>query len=868
MLVKSSSERAGPPWHRTRIWWPVERIPVLLEIVHPRRLTALEWAVLRVVETFREDLPTLDEVAEELGIGDAAFLRDTLREVVRLRALAPRTTDAPWSDLPDLTFTTSGLELFRRGQIEAEPAHHGEDLYFDALTDEPRPAPSDAQDWTEAPFPRTIAAPQPRETVGLDRVRDVVRRFRPDLLEGDGEIRSIGPRLDAWPRVVWAPAELELRLSEDGRIEASSAALTGKALEYLASTDGFAEEVAPNRVCTVGWERADIPRRSSRMSHEAWRGVVSRTLPTDAVAKEVQRLVGTARRELFLHAGWYGVPSIRSALADVVRTGVRVFVVGADETEVPLLHESKTGLLVTCSSEQVLPACVVADGRVGLLLDDVVVTFGQARAAVELAGAMTQKACSEVRAQLMSAANAALSLPPGVARPVSAPRLTTNAEPSADADRLLNDAHLRVPLARLALLGEAREFGAVVRAASLLATGPERVALLVRVGAMGRALSPDLGEEQATAPALEAWRALLVQLADFGDAPHLPGVAALAPAGATAEEFILAALDRVASRAPSIAEGAEVLVRLRDAVDARWGRGSCRKLGAFATHRDRMLVGEPPLHRDRAERAAAARRLLDPNETRAWAAHELDTLAEPHDGVAIAEWIDQTKVLGELAPDVVRQRLEQHYGRLVASPSADVPAVIRSAAGGLDASTLFKGLLPSSPSVAQVLAARAMVTRARVAVDKPMVVRAIERALPDPSTVASTSMVSEEVATLGRVGMEDPAVLSVGRAWASRLVAALPDPEGPAALSWWLAELAPLRPLLDDPAARAAQQVRRFQSALRTAREQGDALWDQARHAWMELGLTEAQLAELLVVDRPAQQRPEQVGSKKRRKRR
>src|SRR5690606_4016807 len=108
-----------------------------------------EWVVLRVVEAFGDEVPDLEEVAEELGIADPAFLLDTLRDVVRLRALEPRAEEGSRERLPDLRFTAMGRELFRKGQIEAEPAEHGLELYFDALTDEARRAPPGLQDWTE-----------------------------------------------------------------------------------------------------------------------------------------------------------------------------------------------------------------------------------------------------------------------------------------------------------------------------------------------------------------------------------------------------------------------------------------------------------------------------------------------------------------------------------------------------------------------------------------------------------------------------------------------------------------------------------------------------------------------------------------------
>jgi hypothetical protein len=850
----SSPDAAGVLWHRTKLWWPVERIPVLLEVVHPRKLTALEWAMLRVVDAFRDDPPTLSETAEELGIADASFLMDTLREVVRLRALEPRAADSPWKDLPDLAFTASGHDLFRRGQIEAEPAEHGEDLYFDALTDEAQPEPKGIQDRADVPFPLTGPVPQAREAVGLDRAREIIRRFHPEILRGDGEIRSVKPRRDSWPRVVWAPLELELRLSDRGEVSTGSPNLAPAARNHLMSVDPIEEAVLPTASVSGTWGDTAALRCSSNLSFGDWRKLTSRTLATDEVHREVLRLVGTARREVQLHAGWYADEAVTSRVADLAKGGVRVLVVGSPATNVAAFHERpKPGFVLTCATRNRMPAAIVVDGRAGLILDDVELLYGELRPVVELAGVLSQAACGEVRAQFMQVAAQATAAGRHTAT-TREPVLSHVADIDAAANRVFEDTALRLAVARLGVLGSPEDLTACVRLASELAPGAERVRVLVRLADLAQALTDQPADAASLGPATQAWQALVRQLASGPtDIVSIEMLASLAPRGVDAEVLVGAAIANcVPSAEAALADATRFLVELCRVIDARWGRDTCRGIPAYREHRDTLLRADRDPTADPAVRLAAAKRLFDSRELLQWANHEIASLAGPHDAASLERWSGQVAGFASIAPDEVKRQATQHFQRLIQAQSVEVERLVRAASTILDAPALVDAMMPAVPELAEVLEARRRLAAAGIASDTSLWRTRIEKALPEPTSLSSTVNAAELVDSLVKLGLEVPALSPVGRRWAARAAACVPVPETPTAITWWLSELSPLRPLLDDFGTFAATPIRRFHGQLRAAQARGDSLWGDVVRAWVELGLPLSTLDGIVVEDRGA----------------
>ncbi len=595
MREKSSSAESSSAaiLHRTRVSWPIECVPVELEIAHPRKLTALEWALLRVMDAFPDSPPSLDEIAEELGIAEPAFLEDALHEVVRLRALEPRQGDS-WTDLRDLRFTEQGRDFFRRNLIEGRPSSHNVELWFDALTDESRSKPKILEGEPSRPV-HPAEQLQVRSTVGLDRAREMVRRTHPDLLNGNGEILSVSPA-DRDPAIEWVATDLTFELNQNGSLSVRGQ-LTPKAMEWLSAIDPVEQGLVPSHALSTAWTDA-YSGPGWPHSHEAWRRMVTRTLPFASAQKEALEIVSGAQRELLLHASWFDDIEIRARATERAKSGLRVFVIGAAATEpLDLRMGPPPGMLVTSECAAGVPLGLVADASRGIRIDSVTVRCGTRSHTLELAGAMDPVACQQLATTFADAAAKSLlaamapipDIPPE-------PELEGSGLDPAHITTALADPQLGLRIAKFALHKSASDLASLFAYAAAQSQGAARIDLLTRLGAMVRTLAPQVEAEAAHRPAIEAWQSSLLQLkfckATVKQAELL---AKLAPAGAKAAAFV-AACTRNQAPIPSGGswEACSLMLQLRDIVDRKWGPGSCAQVGEFQELR-RVCTAQVPL---------------------------------------------------------------------------------------------------------------------------------------------------------------------------------------------------------------------------------------------------------------------------------
>lgn len=827
MRDSSSPADGDGPWYRAKIWWPVERVPVRLEVVHPRKLLVLEWALLRVVAGLEDGLPTLEEVAEELGIGEAEFLRDTLREVVRLRALAPRDPGASWRDLPDLGFTTSGRALFRRGLIESEPAHLGEIFYFDALTDESCRAPREDAPATERPFPLTAPQPKARASVGLDRARDIIRALHGDLLRGDGELRSVEVRAEQGSSIVWKPVTIDVHLDEGGRLDLRGRDLSIAARALLAAVDPVAEGIVPSRAVTSTWAGREARNASAVVSLDDWRALVTHTIPVGDIETELLRLIGTARREILLHAGWTSSARVEERLLEAARSGVKVAVIGADQDRVLVLHEgSRPGVMARFATQDAQPRALIVDGHTGIMVASVTLEHGRRRPVIELAGELRDAPAAQTRSLLLATVDAERQQG---ASTHDAPSVRLGRVPDLEqaANAVMEDRHLRLDIARMAILDEARMFMGCVARCMQLAQWPERVRVLARVGMLAHGLVEGISEELCRQPARAAWRALLAEHRRLR-APRwaLDMLASIAPEETEARELIdVTLLEFSDSIVADAEEACGRLVDLHRAVSARWNRSACETSATFSAARDALLMHEAvplPLRVD------VARQTLDAAGQTRWATAVLRT---------------------------TQQR--------VGACDDDTKALLRAMKPLLDTATAARALLSGSAPLDEVVRVHGMLSDAGYRDDpghwQSRLERILTPRLQDPGQTATT------VKSLLELARRAPQLSSVGRTWAARVTSLLPRGADARAFAAWLRHVGVLRPLLDDLPARAAREVQGMLRALRTARAAEPPAWQEVERAWSGAGLERETLYQLVA---EAAARPSGDGGKARSKRR
>ena len=404
----SSGSSSNSLWCVDTLWWPVEVIPLQVVIVEPRKLTALEWALLRVVDAFGSAVPGLDEVAEELGLDDPVFLEETLDEVVSLNALEPAEGEE-WSGLEDLRFTDDGARLYRKGQIEAAPATYGVTFYVDAITDEDLQDPAGLRDRVESGF-LANQFERARETLGLDRVRSLLQRTRRDLLKGDAELREVlcASEARALPRsdVRWRPVNVVYVIGDDGQLTFEPDGLSAKAAHFLLSRDAIEDCILPEDPITGRWPPTETEVAVTGVDFSQWRNGVLEVLPAAEVCARAIKSVQRARSEIVLHAFWLGADKLERELRNAVARGVRVLVAGLDDAD--LEWSGPTSFLLKTSLEDALPCGLIVDAHGGLVLDEVTALVAGAEVSIEVVGALTEDAAKDIRLTIVRASLASV----------------------------------------------------------------------------------------------------------------------------------------------------------------------------------------------------------------------------------------------------------------------------------------------------------------------------------------------------------------------------------------------------------------------------------------------------------------------------
>lgn len=830
MRDNSSDER----WATLVVDWPVYRLDLDVEVIEPRPLTALEWVLLRVVEEFQPTPPSLAEVAEELGLDRPEFLQDTLREVLRLRALAPHDPEAPVLDL-DVAFTDTGRELFRRGQIESEPATHRISAYVDALTDEDLPAP-DAAPSSGLPF---FAGPEPpptRDSIGLDRVRTVMRRFHREILRGDAVVRAHKVRNAA---DMHRSIELVFTIASDGMLAVDGPRLSARARELIRSSDlptlGLVPRTAVSGVWDVPWPR----RAVSALEFSAWQAVTVRTLPAQTAAPEACAAIRRARREIVLHALWLAADGVRAALDAARARGVHVAIAGGDPHLEVAQQGTRLSVAVAAATGRTLPGALIVDASEGLRVDDVLLRWQEVPIPCELAGAVTGSVAADARRVLVDDVLTALP---------SDPPLEANAGP-ATLNALLRDRFVAAQIARLVFLPQEKLVSAVQQALAARTEGLERLEVLRDLSVLARDLAPDIPAAAWEAGWRACWHQTFAALRSLAVLPvaQLQRLLAAAPPALAAEHFVDAAVGAWApAEAPPGPAQRSALRELQTLAARRWGRDAVTRSPAWTDARDRNLVPvglTGPSLRALADDAAA---LLQPREAATWARAVLETLPRPRSASEFAAWLTSAQAVRLLAGAEWDDIALGAWREATTDPSG-LAAALPNALALLPVEPLARGLLAGDPPPTRVLELRRLFAAARRdTATAPFWADALRRALPPLAATYRATEHASLVRTLAQGVSAWPQGQAVLTEWAGGLADGMRHAADLPALVFWLAELAGLAPgLARDVQPRASAAVHEHIRAVRDARARALPLWSRLVDAWRALGLSPEHLERL-----------------------
>jgi hypothetical protein len=868
--MRGSSPESQPWWELT-LDWPVEHVPCQLVVVEPRRLTALEWALLRVLEEFGDEPPPLQEIVEELGLGEPRFLVDTLRSLLTLEALTPRPGVTESSQLGDTLFTERGRELFRKGQIDGKPQTQGHALCFDPFTDESFPLPEKVLAGPRCPVVPPGALSAPREDLGLDRVRSIVRRFGIPVGGADAWIRSarIFPQGEVPSGLRsghhWVGHPVALVPTEDGRFHLRTPTLTAEQRKWLLGRrfDSWADG---SRATTVSW----TPHRSFRRNRHpfmVWRETVEQIVPVSQVSAEALRLVASARREVLLHAAWAAAPGMQKALLEAAERGVAVYVPGSGTTRITAWSTSTQhapGFIVEAAFPDELPATLVVDGSEALLLDEVLAGVNElGQHALEVTGHIRARAPAlqlELRRALLG------SLPTlGMEEP---PRLDVRRLHPVDFQALLREPALQMALARLNLFPDPATWTGIERWVSGRFPGAERVEALRYVAELAGRLVPENAEAPWRRAWPEAWRTLLA--ATSAETPEvvpdgvLRALFRLAPPQVTPLDAIDPLVAHWLTPAPATRdpEPLRELTRLRTLAEERWEQGAasrCPGFGEALAHCLEVVAPVPEGH-SLATLAGLIGRLVPAERARRWGESVADTWLVPRGFHEFETWRKLHEPLhGLLGPELER-RMGERWKALArvlrARTAEDMTEPLRHARGLLSAHEAAEILLAAVElptlvdRVGHLAASRLAFERAW----KEGAPRAetwnqrLHRLLTVPEGGFSPESHVPLVSEIARVLQNWPGADAALRTWVRALVESLPPPNQAEGVAWWMDSVRGVSRFLGaDLQPLASAQVRRHLGTLRDAQRENTFVWQLTAEAWRELGLEAATLDALLV---------------------
>lgn len=352
---------------RVQARYPVARLAAAVSIARPRPLDPIEWAVLAAVDAI--DGVDASEMAVELGIGDPRFVQATIDDLAALAAVAQ-------DDAQGLALTPRGRAQFAKGRVDGRPDKRFARLTFDAIHLLPLIDEAIASDT----LPLLVEEPAPPAAIALTQAEAAVRVSSPKLLDENGEVIAC-ELTDA--RIEWCAATVRF-------------AVTGATLSIAA--------VEPDPGPRTDWlaQVGPAPEVLARLAERhAWAGDVE-ALVGD-VGVEPANLIGLvhdATQRVALDRRWLAAPGLRGALDAALARGVRVVVVGADQSR----SEAREAAWWVELPGQSTVAALVIDDATALIVGERTCYAAWSGEAVALRWIQTQTGAdvARVRAQLLA----------------------------------------------------------------------------------------------------------------------------------------------------------------------------------------------------------------------------------------------------------------------------------------------------------------------------------------------------------------------------------------------------------------------------------------------------------------------------------
>jgi len=314
-----------PPWCSLNLDWPFETVVVEAETITSREPNPLEWAVVRILQEFQDEPPSLAEAAEELGIKDPIFLTETLGSLLESGAIEKRDTDG------SLVFSncrlTSAGEAFLSSQRSSSLAErHGMEFCFDVVTGEHIVRlPKGCRSEPSNPIIPIEQLPERRTNIGLDTARKLAKTQDEPFLTAQSKLTDVSVQQEQG-EIAWRSYEVRLVIDPRGIISSLLQGGTVSQQQWLDKLDLRHELI--ERLLSSSIDQPDVHLPAPAKQYTQWQQYVDRLLSPLHMTSEATAIVRSARRQIVAHMYWLTLTEVKNELLRATDRGVHCMLFG------------------------------------------------------------------------------------------------------------------------------------------------------------------------------------------------------------------------------------------------------------------------------------------------------------------------------------------------------------------------------------------------------------------------------------------------------------------------------------------------------------------------------------------------------------
>ena len=202
-------------WCTRQFDWPYEIVSIIAQVTSNQQQHIFEWAIVRILEAWAGELPTLEQAANELGIKDPVFLVEALERLIE-SGVIEHVDPGGLLELQNCRLTN--LARTQDGPADSSPERHGMKVCFDALTgDHVTPVPTSTHNEPEQPVLSPKKLPALRTEIGLEISRQIAKAQEEPFLAGGARITDVEVLADEGT-YTWEPLETVLAIDAVGTL--------------------------------------------------------------------------------------------------------------------------------------------------------------------------------------------------------------------------------------------------------------------------------------------------------------------------------------------------------------------------------------------------------------------------------------------------------------------------------------------------------------------------------------------------------------------------------------------------------------------------------------------------------------------------